>query len=317
MGWGTAIGAGLTLAGGLAGQEAGRGDRERANQLMEEALSAFRGIDIPDIQKQQLYFEHLQSQGKLTPEMVAAVEQGPSAFESIQTDPKLAQAQMNALQQMQKMGEQGLTAGDLAALAQGLRQAAGQNQAQQAQILQNMEARGVGGSGAELAARLQASQGSADMANQQALAALGQAQNRMLQGVAQSGQMAGTMRGQGFAEQSAKAQASDFIKNWNAQQQQGTNYANVAARNQAQGQNLANQQRIADTNVGLSNQQQQHNKGLLQQDFMNRMAKATGLAGVVTSPTGAAKQYGASGGSKAQGAADVGAGLGQIVSAFV
>jgi hypothetical protein len=92
--------------------------------------------------------------------------------------------------------------------------------------------------------------------------------------------MAGQMRSQSFGEQEAIARQNDAISQFNAQNRQGQANRAVDNRNQAAMLNLANKQNISDQNVGLRNQAQAHNKGLIQQDFQNQMQRAGGRSGV-------------------------------------
>lgn len=296
------------LIGGMMGANASSGDRAAAQAAYQRAYSQFENIDIPDTEKMRLALQDITQQGLITPTAEQAEQLGISAMEGITTDPRLRTAQMNALDTMAKMGEQGLTATDMASLNQARRQVSGDAQARDASILQNMAQRGIGGSGTELATRLAAGQRAADIGSQQTDQTMAMAQRRMFEAVAQGGQLGGQIRGQDFAEQSDIAKAKDAIAAFNAQQSAGAQQRNVAALNAAQAANLGEKQRVADTNVSQSNAQQQYNKQLEQQKFGNQMALAGARSNALT---GQAQQYQNQADSTAGMWSSIGSGVGQ------
>lgn len=277
MPWLAAIAA--PIVGGIMGQESAAADRKQAMQLYQDAQAQFANVNVPDEVKQQLTLQSLTQQGTLTPEQIQQVSQGASAMGGISTDPRLQQAQMNALSTMSKMGQTGLQSQDMAALNASRRQVAGDEQAKDQSIQQNLAARGASGGGLELATRLAANQGAANTAAQQSDQTMAMAQNRMLQATAQAGQLGGQMQGQQFNQQAQQASAQDAISRFNAQQAAATGAANVNANNAAQAANLAAKQSIANANVGTSNAQQQYNKNLANQNFNQQMTLAGARAG--------------------------------------
>lgn len=301
------------VIGGLMGANASAGDRAAAQAAYQRAYSQFDNINIPDTEKMRLALQELTQQGIITPTAEQAEQLGISAMEGVTTDPRLRQAQMNALDTLAKMGEQGLTATDLASLNQMRRSVGGDAQARDASILQNMAARGVGGSGVELATRLAANQRAADIAAQQSDQLAAMAQQRMLAAVSQAGQLGGQIRGQEFGEQADKARAADMIAQFNAAQRAGVQQRNVAGLNAAQAANLAEKQRVADTNVATRNAEQQYNKGLEQQRFNNQMALAGARSNALT---GQAQQYQNQADSTAQMWAGLGRGVGEGAAGF-
>jgi hypothetical protein len=76
------------------------------------------------------------------------------------------------------------------------------------------------------------------------------------------------MQGQQLQLAGQKASAADAIAQFNTQQRMGV-----------QSQNLASRQAIANQQAATRNQQEMYNKGLLQQQFQNQIAKATGVTG--------------------------------------
>lgn len=240
---------------------------------------SFDELQLPDIADMQIQLEQLIQQGILTPEAAQAIMQEQTELGNISTDPSLRNAQIEALNSLQDISSSGgLTAMDRAQLGQLQTELSNQERGSREAIMQNAQARGVGGSGLELAQQLMNQQGSAQRASQQGMDIAAQAQARALEAIQQAGQLGGNIRSQDFDEQARIAQAQDAINQFNAANKQNTNMANVNARNQAQQYNLDQRQNIANQNVGLRNQQQMHNKNLLQQDFENRYKKAGGQA---------------------------------------
>lgn len=296
------------LIGGIMGQNAAAGDRAAAQAAYAKAYAQYDNLNIPDVQKQQLALQSPEVQGILQPYMQTAVQQGSSAMGGIQTDPRLMQAQMSALDTMSKMGQQGLTATDLASLNASRRQIAGDAEARQNSIMQQLAQRGAAGGGLELATRLAASQGAADQAGQQSDRTMSMAQQRMLQSVAQAGQLGGQMQAQSFGQQAQQAQAADAIARFNAMQQAAAQGSNVSNLNAAQAANLQNKQNIANMGVATQNAQQQYNKQLLQQQFNNQMGLASARANAAV---GQGNQFNSQAQQIAGQYAGMGAGIGQ------
>lgn len=271
---GMIVGAAAPIVGGLLGNLFAGDDRDKAAKAQQAALEAITGLSLPTIEEQKVALEKLQSQGKLTPEMLETITQGSTELNNVSVDPRLKEAQMNSLLKLTKQGEEGFTASDQAALNSARRgvdrDVRGRNEA----VLQNMAQRGMSGSGAELAAQLMNSQEGADRQSQEYDRTAAMAQQNALQATMNSGTLGGQIREQDYSEKSNAARAQDLINQFNAQNSQNVAASNVGVRNRASENDLVNRQRIADTNVGLSNQAQIHNKGLIQQDYTNRANKA-------------------------------------------
>lgn len=296
------------IIGGIMGANAAQDERDAANEAYSKAFHQYDNLDIPDIEKQKLALKSPEVAGILQPYMEKNIEQGKSAMGDISTDPRLAQAQMNALDTMSKISGEGLTATDRMNLNTARRQVSGDEQSRQKSIMQQMAQRGAGGGGLELAARLASSQQSADQAGQQSDRTMAMAQQRMLEATMQSGQLGGQMRSQEFGEKGQQAQAADAIARFNAQNAAAAQSANVGAMNTAQARNLAERQRIADTGVATQNTQEQYNKNLLQQKFANDMMLAQSRANAAI---GQGSQLSAAAGQTADMYKGIGAGVGQ------
>lgn len=267
------------LIGGVIGNVAGQGDRDRARKLQEEALQRILNVNTPDIDQMKLALEQYQSAGQIDPEMGSTINAQDSLMNNVSADPRLREAQMRSLNQLQQMGVGGMRPEDQAALNSVLNKTNQQANANNQAVLQNMQQRGIGGSGNELAAKMLNNQAAANASSQQGLDIAGQASQRALQAIMNAGNLGGQMESMQFGQDSQKAQAQDIINKYNAMNQQQVSNTNVGTRNAAQAQNLANKQSLMNSNTGLANQQQVHNKGLVQQDFSNQLTKAGAAAG--------------------------------------
>lgn len=274
------IGAGAaSLLGGIFGNASASSDRAQALALQQQALKNIMAVNDPSLAQLKISLQSYANAGQLAPEMQQTISQNPSLMGNIQVDPQLRQAQMQALGSLQQQGKIGLRPQDLAALNQIQNQQNQAEQANQQSIIQNMQQRGVGGGGAELAARLSGAQNSANMGQQAGLNIAGQSQMAALQALMNSGQLGSQMETQQFGESAQKAAAQDAINRYNTMNQQQVQAANVGSRNQAQAANLANAQSLSNANTQLGNQQNMYNAQLPQQVYQNQLNRAGMAAG--------------------------------------
>lgn len=274
--------AALPAIGGLVGYAASQGDVDQARRLREQALQRILGVNTPDMLAQQANLEQYKQVADLPPAILEEIiSAGPSKFEGISTDPRLAAAQMKALSGLEERGETGLTAKESAELKDIRRQTARDEQNRRASILQNMAQRGMGGSGAELASALSGSQAAAERQSQEGDKEAAMIQERALQSLLGAGQLGGSIRGQEFGEKSSIAQAQDEMNKFNVANQISQQARNVGRQNTTAQQQFEFQQGMANQNVGLRNQEQLHNKELLQQQFRNQMQKEEAAGGAL------------------------------------
>ena len=290
----------------------------REMMLKQEQEAARLEKFIPTIESGMLTYRPIESQGTYTPEQERAVSLGSSELANVSTDPRLRSAQMQALEQLASMGQTPFTEAEQAQLNQVRRQSAGDEQARQSAILQEMATRGVGGSGAELAARLSSSQAAAERQSTENDQLAIMAQNRMLQALSQSGSLGGQIREQDYGEQSAAAQAADRIAQFNALQTADVQQRNIGGLNLAQAQNLAEKQRLSEANIGTQMTLEQQNKQLLPQQYFGNQAQISAIrtGGQVAGTQMLSAIQGAKGAAQAQiGSALVGA-AGQMGAAY-
>ena len=217
----------------------------------------------------------------LNPEQAETIRLEQSSMNNISLDPRMKQAQMEALASLENISDSGgMTNMDKANLSRIATDEQTRAKGARDAILQNAQARGIGGSGIEIMAQLQNQQDSATRNAQRDMDVAAMAQQRALDAIMQRGGMAGQMGQQDFNQQAQIAGANDAIAKFNAQNAQNQANMNTNLRNDAQARNLAVKQSISDANVGTRNQQQISNKQLPQQQFDNRITKAQGQAGI-------------------------------------
>lgn len=279
---------GAPIAGGLIGAIAGNGDRDAANANAAEARRIISEVQVPELKEWLL--QQYASAGTFTPDMMQALSLDPSAQGAISTNPQERQEQRELISRMIQQSKTGVTPEDQAAFDLATRASAGQAKAQQGAIMQNMQARGVGGSGMELASRLSAQQSEADRLQQAHLAEAAKKNELRLQALQASTGALSNLRGQDYQQALNLANANDARSLWNTQNAQNVSNQNVGNMNEAQKFNLANSQRIMDNNVGIANQQQQYNRTQLPMNqYGMNMGKATAMAGQYNAD--AARQY--------------------------
>ncbi len=227
--------------------------------LLEQAMREYN-IDLPTLER------------------ITGEQLGPSAMEGVagQMDPRLKTDQLSALGKLGEYSETGDTAESKAVMHRILGDVARQEGAGRNAILGNMRARGVSGSGAELAAQLSNQQASADRAQTAGLDQAANSQKRMLDAVLQKGNLAGSIRRQDYGEATDAARARDAINLYNSGERSKAKY---------------------------------YNAGLNQQQFGNRVTLASGKANAAN---GVANAYGAQADRTAAIGAGVGQGLGQV-----
>lgn len=242
----------------------GKDPNKAAIKQQKRQMARLDAIDLPELEEYILQSPELVG-------LLGAEELGDTSFEKIQEDESLRQAQLDALRQMQEMGEVGLTPEERAQRAEMLRESAAQGQAAQKQILQSMAERGNLDSGASLIAQLQANAQQGMDARRQSEQMAADVAQRRRDAINRASGMAGQMSQQDLARQTNLASARDRISQFNAAQRAQTGRLNLAAQ-----QNIENQQ------AAIANQQAQVQNQLNQQRFQNELSKATGQGQVAS-----------------------------------
>jgi hypothetical protein len=147
-------------------------------------------------------------------------------------DPAYIAAQNEALSQLTEWGHGGLTAADQARLQYGRMQEDQNERANREAILNQMEARGMGGSGASLAAQLSSDQGRANRLSQQDMEMQQAAMARALQSMNAAGDLSSQARSQSFGESYQRGSAIDSANQGNLDYLRGEEARNNQTYNQ-------------------------------------------------------------------------------------
>ena len=270
------VGAAISSVAGLAsGVLAGN----KAEKLSNKARRALERVYSPTVDELSIDLDRLVRQGEITPEESRIVLQEASELQRIMVDPQFKGYQLEVLADFADLAaEQGLDPQAQAALygveSELGRAAAGRRGA----IQSDLRARGLGGSGQELAGRLAGEQGDVNAAALAGTQIAADARQRQLQALDALLSGSTAVRSQEFGEQARVAEAVDARNRFNATITQQQLNRDLDARERAQYANLAERQRIADTNVGFANEEERARANAVQQRFANDIARAGGVA---------------------------------------
>lgn len=228
---------------------------ERAMEILQQNRGLLDGVSLPEYEN---YIpEELQVSGEYNPEN--------AIYQTISEDPRLRSSQLSVLDKLAGYADTGLSAEDEAAFARARNQAGQISRAGTQAALQNAQSRGVGGSGLEFAMREMASQGGVQAAQEAGLSQAQAAAKQRADYLSKYEDGLANMRGQDLTANKAN---SDIINQFNM--------ANTNARNQSQQYNLGNRQEVMNQNVANRNDATKYRNTMAQQQFDNRMSKATG-----------------------------------------
>jgi hypothetical protein len=317
---GTAIaGAAANIYGSQQANKQARAAQAEQKRLIEEQIARLEAIGIPSEEAQKYVLRDPTLAGVLVPESEQDLGQIESQMQEIQGDPRLKQAQMDALASIQARS-QGLTPEDLIQIRKTRQDISGQLANQDANIVQNLQQRGMGGSGVELAMRQAGGQRALAQASDDADSLAAMQYNARMQALQQAGAMAGSIGQQEFAQDAQKAAAMDAMSRFNLDNQIGMQQRNVAGRNMAQASNLATKQRLGEIGTANRNQEAIHQAGLAQQTFDNQLRKTGAMGGVAIPYAGMVGDAGATQASNTMkmwgGIADAVSGVGQGVASY-
>lgn len=266
--------AAVGIGSAVVGQIAAAGDKQKAQDAMNAAYQQILSVGAPPDLSKEIIRDQLKQVGIYSPQLEDSITQETSKLAQIQEDPKLKDAQMQALQGLQQRGAQGLTAQERGAFNETRRNVEKEAEAKRQQVIQNLAQRGLAGGGAEIAAQLGASQSGDERLSEEGDRLAASAAQNALQATAQAGQLGGQIRGQDFSVNSAKAQAADELNRFNVSNQIARQQRNVANENQAQQQNLATQQQISNYNTQQANEERLRQAQAQRQNWQDQMSAA-------------------------------------------
>jgi hypothetical protein len=227
-------------------------------------------------------------------------------MQDVTTDPRFAQAQIDALSKLGELSEGGMNEADKNALLQLQSQQAQANRGQQEAIQQNMAERGMAGGGQEMAARLQAQQSGADRGAMLGSQINADASQRALQAMMNAGELGGQMQQNQFSQRSDIAQAQDAAKRFNA-----------SLMSPAMTKDTEERQRIADNTVANRNLEEQYRLGIPQKQYENQLDKFSAGTPIRTGSADLAVKQGTAQGAQTGAKGDLISGvLGKGIEAF-
>lgn len=304
--------AALPIIGGLLGDIFSSEDRERAEQLLLEAVKEIEAVGAPPDLSRELILEKFYQAGFYTPELEQAIDLGISQVSQVQEDPELRAAQTRALELLQQKGEIGLGPEERVELNKISQKLSRSAKASEADITRELQQRGLSGSGLEFALRQQVRQQAENAAAMEAQEQAALASRRALEALTQSGQLAGQIRGQDFDVASTKAAAADEFQRFNVQSAQAREQRRVAAENEARKRQADTEQRLAEANIQQSNLEKQRQRQAEQTEYELARQRAADLA---KAKGAAAGVYSDRAGQTAATLGKLGQGAGEIVAA--
>lgn len=256
-------------------------DDTSASDTLKQALAQINNIGVPTPESMQVQLQQLVTQGIMTPQQAQAALVSGNAYDKVGSDNTGMDAEQSALGSLKNVVDsKGMDAGEQADLNNVLSSLRGQEKGSNDAILQDAAQRGSLTSGMTMAARLAADQGADSAANSNALNANAAAQQRMLSAMSSLGSLGGQVQGQQYGAAANQASAANAIQQFNAAQQQATNQFNTGTNNTAQAANLQNAQNVSNTNVANNNTNAVRNADLIQQNFNDKLAKASASGGL-------------------------------------
>lgn len=278
-----AVMAGASLLGGLAQYHSAEKARKASSARLKQIEEMFNKIKPPDYDLEitdppalhmeelslpefsdpmaapkfdlsKLEPEELKVIGKFNPELPALVLEAEPQLIQKTKDMKMGrQAQLKALQRLQRIGEGEFDPEYQQQVQEAARSAQGEAQSRQASIMQDFARRGVTGAGMNLAAQLGSSASAMDraaMANQQAAT---QAYKNRLNALMSGAQLGSQIRGEDVDLQARNTAAINAFNTRVSRQRQAYEDQKAQAMNQAQMYNLGVGQSVEQQNVGARN----------------------------------------------------------------
>jgi len=312
------IAAGVAAAGSIAASQmaadAAADGRDAQARLLGEAGDLIKQVNVPGIQSQLIKIQQLKAAGNLTPEQEQALLQQETELKKIMVSPEFKEAQMRALTRLQQIADEGgLNPAERAKMNEIVGKVNNSFKANNEAIAQSMAQRGVGGSSAELAAKLSGGQQATDLAANMGTGLAGEAYKNALNSIVSGGELAGKIREQDYGEQKDVATAQDAINRFNTQTRQDVQNRNVNRNAEAQKFNIGNEIERNKFNIANNADEQKFNSRLYQQQFQNYLDKAKAQANPMQQQGQVAAERGQ---AEAQGLAGIGQGIAQGATAI-
>lgn len=269
------------IGGSVIGSLASASDRDKAQKAMQEAYDTLKNTPMPPDLSKRLVIEKLQDAGVWKPEMEQAIDVGVSKVYEIQESPEFRQKQLATLAGLEEISKTGMSATARAEMNKLRMQAARDEQSRRQSLMQQMQARGLAGGGAELAAQLASQQGAATQEAEAADRLAAQQEQAKMSALTQMGGMAGQVRGQEFDIARTKAEAADRFKMFDISAKRDIEQRRAAQETAARQYAIQNQQRLADINTQMANMETQRQAQAQRQYWLDQQARAQTQAGAM------------------------------------
>ena len=268
------------MVGGLIGLATmGKGGKDE----LKQAVQLYKDIQDPKYDWSKIKQDQLTLLAKWYPETYEA--KVPKEVKLAQDSPQLRQAQLQGIDTLSKMAEQGLPTMERLMVEEAQGKLRSELGSARQQALRNLVETGRGGAGAELATGLATAQQGSNLARQQGSDLIRAALENRLNAASQLASQAGTARQQDINLSQQQADTINRYNQWMSEIQ--TNAAANAAntRNAADLRNVSEAQRIAEQNAANKTslaQYNQQNQNQLQTALAQfQLQKAAGTAGAL------------------------------------
>lgn len=246
------------------------------NQRIEKSREIWEGLEVPELESMLVNLQRYDPDSVFIPVLTQWINLKRSELGDIKEDPELRGSQMSALRDMMDITEhEGITPIERAQLYEVQRDIAGDARARRDALKAEGEATGSWGSGLDMLSQITANQGATNEAARQGYNIEADAWQRKLDALREASGLAGNIRSQDLVLPMATATANDAINQFNALNDYNANLRNNALTNAM----LSDRQRLAEQNVELQHQEEANRVAATQQDFQNRHAKTSGMAG--------------------------------------
>lgn len=278
------------LIGGSVGQGGGRGiggligllDKGRGGKRYDkDILELYKDLDLPDYVIKDLVAAQIPLTGLMSEEQWEAALPGEAS--QIADSPEMRAEQLQALQGLQLIGQEGLPEADRLAAEEGARAMRGALRSGEETQIQGLRRRGRLGGGGEISARAVGGRLASELGRGLNVDITREALQRRLQALSMYGSAAGAVRGQDVNTQNINASALNNFKQFAALQQQQANIGNAAERQRVQQYNVMQPQQLAGQNQMLAYQNAQYNQSYQNQlrgtAYQDQLQQAAGMAG--------------------------------------
>lgn len=309
-----AAGAVAGLASSAIGAMSASADRNAAKAASEAAVKEIRDIGAPPNQAAAIYIAKLEQAGVLTPEMEKEINLQMSKVAAITEDPRFKDTQLEVLDQMSEVTRRGLTAEDRQDFNVMREKINQENESKRQQLLAMYQQRGLAGSGSEIASQLLNAQGGANLLAQGGDEIAAAAAQKKAASMAALGDYVGQLRGQDFDIEKTKAGAEDVVNQFNTAQSINREQRRAQSTNAINAANLAEEQRVQDTNTMMDNQEKQRQLAAERTNYLDRADQAGRVA---SAQLGKAADSRASAKETAQNWQNIGSGLGGAAGSYM